>query len=247
MHVSVRPFWCPKAGHSKEEYEDALSHRREANLRSEALHFAIADGATESSFSDVWAQLLVKSSRRAPLNRNNVQKRIEQLGKRWEQRTAKPLPWYAERKRQQGSFAAFLGLSLEEKGTWSAFAVGDSCLFQVRNDSLMTCFPIERSDQFSSHQLLISSIYWKNEKIWERLSDFETIGSWQPGDVFFMMTDALAQWFLSRCEEGETPWKGNLFTYGDLPLFATDIDSMRASGEIRNDDVTLLIITIHRP
>jgi serine/threonine protein phosphatase PrpC len=163
MHVSVRPFWCPKAGHSKEEYEDELSHRRKAKLRKEALHFAIADGATESSFSNVWARLLVKSNSRAPLNRNNVQQRIKELGKRWEQRTAKPLPWYAERKRQQGSFAAFLGLSLEEKGTWSAFAVGDSCLFQVRNDSLMTCFPIERSDQFRSQRAIRKPDLWYHD------------------------------------------------------------------------------------
>ena len=53
MTLSVRAFWLPKKGNSIEEYEDAFDYSITDH------RFAIADGATESSFAGEWARSLV--------------------------------------------------------------------------------------------------------------------------------------------------------------------------------------------
>src|SRR5947208_595455 len=64
---------------------------------------------------------------------------LRELQRRWwtiVQR--KPLAWYAEQKVKNGTFAALVGLPLNwesqswQHGTWTASAIGDSCLFQIR-------------------------------------------------------------------------------------------------------------------
>jgi hypothetical protein len=57
----AQAFWLPKAGNSDSEYEDAFFPRRLKRRNGRRLRFAVADGATETSFSGVWARLLVSS------------------------------------------------------------------------------------------------------------------------------------------------------------------------------------------
>lgn len=259
MQILVEGFWLPKDGNSEEEYEDALSHRKvQGKLARKEPRFAVADGATESSFSGLWAQLLVDSNSRAPLSAANVRRRVEVLGERWlDQVTTKPLPWYAERKVQQGAFSTFLGLSLENHaseassgGVWTAFAIGDSCLFQVRDSELVACFPVEHADQFGYHPLLLSSIPQRNNVVWERLNELERTERWLPGDTFFLMTDALAQWFLGKAEQAEQPWLTlkQLMGQSDLPMFSDQferwVNTVRDANKMRNDDITLLLVTM---
>jgi hypothetical protein len=60
MDLYVRAFWLPKAGNSADEYEDAFDYSL-AERR-----FAIADGATESSFAKRWARSLVQGFTDSP-------------------------------------------------------------------------------------------------------------------------------------------------------------------------------------
>jgi hypothetical protein len=55
-------------------------------------------------------------------------------------------------------------------------------------------------------------------------------------------TDALAAWFLARAEEGGSPWE----TLRDLTDagFAEWVSLTRRTGELRNDDVTLVHVDI---
>src|SRR6266404_6244133 len=52
MALSWHAFAVPKRGNSTEEYEDAFAANPNAG------RFAIADGASESSFASLWAKLL---------------------------------------------------------------------------------------------------------------------------------------------------------------------------------------------
>jgi hypothetical protein len=59
------------------------------------------------------------------------------------------------------------------------------------------------------------------------------------------MTDALAQWFLLRCEQSESPWKSLIPLFTDSApqtAFAAWVEEHRDREELRNDDVTLLSI-----
>ena len=98
--------------------------------RSAAGRFAIADGASESSFARTWADLLVQgfTGHTGPWSRWLPAARQSWLDKF----QASEFSWYAEEKFLQGAYATFLGVSIHEANhRWRAVAIGDSCLFHV--------------------------------------------------------------------------------------------------------------------
>jgi hypothetical protein len=124
---------------------------------------------------------------------------------------------------------------------WQALAIGNSCLFQVRNNQLRYSFPLSRSDQFGNYHMLVSSFANKNPQIWRHFRYCEEICSSK--DLFFLMTGSLAQWFLSECEAGRKPWE-NLYHLQTQEDFNYLIMSLRNSGQIYDDDITLLTIQL---
>jgi len=70
--------------------------------------------------------------------------------------------------------------------------------------------------------------------------------STSPNDTFYLMTDALAAWFLRCCEAGQQPWDALeqvLGTADPQESFAAFVRGLREEKLLHNDDVTLL--TIH--
>jgi hypothetical protein len=240
----VTHFWLPKAGHTLEEYEDAGGADQSQG------RFAIADGASESAFARQWAESLVEGFAGAP-RPLNLREWLLPCQQRWHQAiTAGPLPWYAEAKVQEGAFATFLGLVIETTGVlfwkrtrWLAVAVGDSCLVQVRAGQLLQSFPLHSAAEFSNSPWLVRS----HPEALARLQGQELLaeGDCQPGDRLWLMTDALAQWFLEQAERGGQPWEpiDALGMEADgQRRFAEWIEGLRERREIRNDDVTLLAV-----
>ena len=62
MRVSVQGFWAAKSGNKNSEYEDDFwPHNRMISKEDKIFRFAVADGATETSFSGILAKQLVRS------------------------------------------------------------------------------------------------------------------------------------------------------------------------------------------
>jgi hypothetical protein len=238
-------FKLPKRGHTAEEYEDAYAAEPEVG------RFAVADGASESSFAGMWAKLLVEGFVRPPKDVPLEGDWRAPLRQRWAEAVdAKKLPWFAEEKREMGAFATFLGLTIKQAkagtgGRWQAISVGDSCLFQVRQDHLLEAFPLSKSQDFGTRPALIGSR--------ETPAQVATApgkiewGRWNPGDRLFLMTDALAQWFLARHEAKLMPWhsigKRLAEPKGDA-VFAAYLEQQRDQQQLKNDDVTMLVIDL---
>jgi hypothetical protein len=246
MHVVTEPFWLPKAGNTLEEYEDAFWPRKSIDRSIPMFRCAVADGATETSFSRVWARTLVRAYCRGHLYQGKpLRKRLASLQQAWKTAVShKPLPWYAEEKLRQGAFSSLLGLTLRggEGGVpcqWDALAVGDSCLFQIRGDTVMTQFPLTCSDQFTNRPALLSSNPASNNRLADHM--YPASGQWQDGDAFYLMTDAIACWFLRAVEGGEAPWTllRDLGTAEGRNL-AEWITCLRKEGRLANDDITVL-------
>ncbi len=260
MEPSVQVFWLPKKGNSTEEYEDAYGCSEETGI------FAIADGATESSFSEIWAQVLTRQFVAAPpLGAPPEPERLKQwltpLQREWHANINwARLPWYAEEKARTGAFAALLGLKFiapaaepppsifsrllglfkkppDRSPRWQALAIGDSNMFHVRDNTLIRAFPLERAEQFNSRPMLLGSNPELNNRIWNQFRFLE--GDYRPGDMFLMATDALAKWFLERHEAGAKPWTTltSLKTESDFHQFVQDL---REKSQVRNDDTTLM-------
>jgi len=233
-------FTLPKCDNTAEEYEDACAGDPGTG------RFAVADGASESSFANVWAKLLVEGYVRPPPRPGPKDNWLAPLRRQWSAAVdSRELDWYGEEKRQQGAFATFLSLRIMISpeglgGRWKASAVGDSCIFQVRGDELLASFPLSSPGEFGNRPALICSRSVKKEvrrkKQW---------GTWQPGDCFLLMTDALAEWFLVRHKAKRKPWRslaGRLLGKNGAVELAAYMKQIRDKKELKNDDVTLGIV-----
>jgi hypothetical protein len=75
----------------------------------------------------------------------------------------------------------------------------------------------------------------------------ETRGKWRAGDRFYLMTDALAQWFLARHEAGQKPWQviGKALADPETGVaFPAWVEDLRDKGGLCNDDVTISAIAL---
>src|SRR5687767_9899205 len=103
MEPQIQAFWVPKLGNSAEEYEDAFAYSAAEGL------FAIADGATESSFADRWARDLVDQFVTSPPPVDAAQTAfpnwLTPMQERWRNGIDwQNLPWFAEEKAKGGAF-----------------------------------------------------------------------------------------------------------------------------------------------
>jgi hypothetical protein len=175
------------------------------------------------------------------------------------EKAGKPLRWFERSGIEKGAFSTLLALNINVNGVradeasggvdhsalqiigrWSTAALGDTCLFHVRDGRLRLAFPLSDSASFDTSPDLLCSSDVDSNVIADhvRLSG----GTVAEGDDFFVCTDALAAWVLARTEEGGRPWE----TLRDLTEigFAELVAKARRTGRLRNDDVTLVHVDI---
>jgi serine/threonine protein phosphatase PrpC len=251
MWICTKGFHTPKRGNVESEYEDAYFPEHMGQEGLSEFRCAVADGASESAFAREWARLLVRGYQRQSLS-------IARLQRCWQRIvTRRPVPWYLEEKIRRGAHATFVGLSIQDDqpseshgGSWRVVAIGDSCLFHVRDDELLTVAPMSKSDEFNNHPHLISTdpaIPFGSGA--SRVTVLT--GEWQPNDEFYLVTDALAEWTLSKHEAGRPPW--SLFrSLGEdddssgagQGAFETLVAKLRKKDGLHNDDTTLLRVEV---
>lgn len=216
----------PKAGHRPDEYEDAAACTEAAAYPFRA---AVADGATESAFARLWAERLVDRYVEA-----GGWTPLAPLQQAWQDEVAPraaSLPWYAAAKAEQGAYAAALGCTWHPGGRWTARAVGDCCLFHLRGGREQLRWPVEAPEAFDHHPALLPS---RPHVLVPPTRERE--GGWQAGDAFVLATDALAAWLMRVGPERALTL--------DPAGFRSAVAAARADGTLRNDDVTLAVVTI---
>jgi hypothetical protein len=282
MRLSYETYSLPKAGNAEEENEDACCPcATRLEVDSFPFRCAVADGATESSFSREWARRLVEAFVEDGENPQRGQpggpRRLPRLvppfaGKRegrlhsWPGRTlprvreewarevdTRELPWYAEAKARQGAYSSLLGVVLTNAEArprrggalrWQALAVGDSCVIHVRRNGRSTSFPLQRPEEFGNQPYLIGSRPGRDDDAQQHLRTLGR-GVLRPGEVLYMMTDALACWFLSRQRIGGTSEDSLqgvhcLESFGKLVMRERRERDPDGRPSLRNDDVTLV-------
>lgn len=239
MRLSAGMLSLPKTGASRREYEDAWACPTACAQPSPPLRCAMADGASESSYARLWAQILVRSFAQGEWDpQRDDRSQLDRLRRRWLRIVSRrPLPWYAAEKVRLGAYATFIGVELSAPHgaivPWRAAALGDSCLFQLHGDEIVTAFPIASRGDFPARPFALCS------RPGEEQSVLAICGEAHAGDSFLMMTDALGRWFLAQREAGGRPWR-TLLRLSELgaPAFARWVRARRASGAMGNDDVT---------
>jgi len=230
----------PKANSAPAENEDALGTSAKLG------RFAIADGASEGWQSGPWSRSLVKAYLKHVPSPADFDRWIAHHQKYWAPPDATgPTAWYAEAKREQGSFATLLGLAFSQAKSgdglaWKALAVGDSCLLLVRNGELQSCWPVETLAGFhNSPSLLPSSMATQvPEPEW-------LAGRCYEGDLFLLATDAVAAGLMQMATRNL--WRSvrtALSRDGATERTAGLLELIQECQARRNDDVTLLAVAI---
>jgi hypothetical protein len=243
--IETRHFVTQKEDCAPSECEDAIS------INAESWRYALADGATEGFDSRNWARRLVDGWTQAdpaPLSAEAFRTWVEEQGRGlhafWQDRA---LPWYAEEKARQGSYAAFVGLRFQVRGEslqWQAVALGDSCMIQRRRGSIRRALPISDDTLFNSSPVLVPSLASLQEAALPRATyDGGTV---ERGDVFLLLSDACAAWYLKISKERkavEEEFDSLLAASDDgalLELFRRE----RQAKKINNDDIAILRIAV---
>jgi hypothetical protein len=250
----IQMFSVQKAGNDISECEDIWNYVKSDRLCS----IALSDGATESSFSQEWAKELVTAFVNHDCPKSSWLIKSQQNWQQWLEN--QNLSWFAKRKVGQGAFATFLGLEVFDNLRWKAIAVGDSCLFVVRNYELritnyelsanhqlpitnhqfLKSFPLKHSEEFGNRPRLIGT-----HSNTEQICFSEIKGVAKIGDRFYLATDAIACWIFKQLEDNQDPWV-KLDEISSQDMFVNWVNELRDRHEIANDDTTLLCLEIKR-
>jgi hypothetical protein len=242
--LSFNEYHRPKTGNTANEYEDAFDCDSSRGV------FAIADGATESSFSDIWAGALVSTFVDNPpgfdRNDRDVMKDILRVARaRWYGNIDwASLSWFQKNKALLGSYSTLLGLQIEVDGTQNRFrcmTIGDSCMFHI-SGGRMESFPFSDSRDLSNTPRLMWSGHGYNSGL-EKEVEIPGIevkyGKLRAGDTVVLATDAISKWILTH--KAEKPWI-EITSHSDD--FYSFVGNLISGGEIKNDDVTVIFITV---
>jgi hypothetical protein len=102
------------------------------------------------------------------------------------------------------------------------------------------------SREFNNSPVLLSSLPIRNRQALAKTAvSFHLLQDtriWE-NDTLFLTTDALGQWFLTQWEKEARPWE-TLEQINFQEEFAEFVVRSRTAKELRNDDSTLVVISV---
>lgn len=250
MLFQFRTFWFPKDVDHAERYQDACQVDQGRSIA------AIADGVSSTLFSRPWADLLTRAVVEYRPDVDDGQGVSDWLG---ELRTAwtdtfdpTTLAWHQKAKIAEGAASTLLWTEFYHADpndgqaggpVWMrCFSIGDCCLFHVRGGQVLRAFPFESSGQFATNPAVLRSV----ERRQDPTPEFDTLQDYcQWGDLLVLCSDALAVWALTRLESGQSPDWESFWAIND-EQWAQRIAVMRAGGQIRFDDTTIVLLRIEQ-
>lgn len=250
LSLKISAHALHKAGTETRLYEDAYAFDEASGCA------AVADGASDAFEAGAWARLLVATFVHAPPVAD-PQAFFEWLrgpARAWKATLNwNALPWYAEQKaRDVGGLATLLGFRLEgwdevtetEVARWSALAVGDACLLHVRKHDVLMRFPLESGEAFGTAPPLLSTRLQHDKAMLESGELRHYGGTCEPGDLFLLATDAMAEWLYSLADLDDMKLGWESVSSLIEEDFEALINELRTQAIIRNDDVTLLVLRV---
>jgi hypothetical protein len=253
--ISWLSFSIPKAGNTALENEDAVFPNPGVGMNGhdEVVSFAVADGATQTSFSNLWANCLVNSCSTSHLSEPAFLRAVGKAQVEWQQSLQGiELPWHAQEKFRQGAFSALAWLEIQYYPlqpaypfTWRALAVGDCCLFIASNYNVYLSLPLQNFAEFNNSPILIPS---KSEKMESIKGMIQTArGSLRMGDQLILASDAISSWIMKQSQESHKDFIKMVLSYKssrNSDGFVRWVQNLRKKNEIKNDDTSLILIEL---
>jgi serine/threonine protein phosphatase PrpC len=247
--IQMHSFCLHKKGGSPSEYED----RSAIGAQDDCLRVAVADGTTEGLFSDIWAELLVnsycnhgaalfKSENLMTIHKEFIHQTCQQIAEMPEARH-----WFMYEKLERGTHATFAAVEFTKRNTIQMSAVGDSCIFWcIKNycdQDKTEMFPELSGDDFGICPASICHIPGTWHKLHSKIRSNEI--TLERDCQFVLCTDAIAHWLVKEAREKNNflAWE-EIVKVSDVAAFNLLVENLRESKEIRNDDVTLVIVDV---
>jgi hypothetical protein len=219
--------------HEDTPNEDKWRRSEDGNI------LALSDGATISFDAERWAQTLVEAFVADPvLTADWISAARESFAAAYDR---EELPWNMQAALDRGSSATLLGLTFSPDGCRAELtAIGDSVAVVVHDGDWLTSFPYEKSEQFESTPVLLSSNPAEGLNVATDPPSPQPIYlAEHPGKLhFLLMTDALGAWCLSNREENVL----RLLAFKKPSDFEEFVTAERANGSLKRDDTTLIIL-----
>jgi hypothetical protein len=211
----------------------------------DVLRVAVSDGATESSWSGIWAQLLVDSFIEGQLSVDDPKEflgAVPAVAEKWKSQTEGLIDSAnarAVRKRDQGAWATLLGIEVRPASrVWKAVAVGDSCLLRDGGEDKpkVISWPVESAADFDTTPPLVSTLEGSTPEpkfLEGKLGDQAHL---------WAATDALSKFLLQ--------WPSILVGHERFSEVADGLYEMllplQGGGVLKMDDLTLLSLEFDR-
>ena len=240
MIVSIKGFITCKRS---EQYIDCADNYA---INKSSHSFSVSDGVSKSFFPKVWSEILVTQFvESADLKETELIKVCqEEWKKRIDEIVSMPdTKWFTKSQynRKDPALATFVGLQfLEKEKMWSASARGDSFLFFVpkgykdyQKDLIRLSSKVEPIvfDNFPDYLTSIGESHKGRAK--------EKGGNLING-TFYLMTDALAEWFIKEEENAI----GKIAVWKSQSDFEKFIVQAIKENQLTNDDCAILCIEL---
>jgi hypothetical protein len=254
-YAQVVVFHEAKVGSEHHEWEDGAGYDPGDPTTGRAARFIVVDGATEAYDSIRWVGQLVDSFLGIPrtdeapaLTDPAMDDWFGRMQDRWRENAPTTFgSIFEERKfHDDGSFATLLGCEVSgldsARPRWSAVALGDTVLFQVRGDRVLAQFPALTPEDFGINPEGVFTQPAARGRMRAGLA--HAGGELAVGDRLFLATDALADWIVRTGPDyGGQLWR-TLDELHHPARFRRVVADRRLTGEMKNDDVTLMRVEI---
>ena len=232
-----------------------ITHKLEENnsdcqdyfrIDSSRKKIAISDGVSQSIFSAKWAQMLVKEYTDSDCE--DISTQLLNLQKQWQDFAQSELErlekegestWMLENclAEKQGAAATFCGIKIADDGKWIGYALGDSCLLEISEDSrILNFYPSVKKEFGNSPDYFDSFTEGKGKlcKISGKLSE---------GQKLLMVTDPFGELLFNKKNDNtESSYISKLLSLNSYEEFLALVDGLRTTEKMHNDDSTLVIV-----
>ena len=248
MRFESRVFKLAKDVEHPDENQDACQSDAEHGIA------AIADGVASSIFARQWARILTEATIAETPDPTDKEAFGRWLARRREAWNAEidsyELSWFQKPKLREGAFSTLLWVEItpidesdrQPQDPWrlQVFAVGDSCLFHIRQGELLRTFPVEKAAELEANPVVIGSVDLNRDEL-VQFNSFDAVC--RPGDLLVLCTDAVADWALRLREAGNPPAWEEYWSKTEQ-AWHEEVTAHRNERQMRYDDATLLLLRV---
>lgn len=245
MEVISKAFSIHKRGESPEDNQDSVC-MSENNMR-----FALSDGVSMSFLPHIMSKTLTSSYVNANSEDLFPPEALASLFKEARDKYMTTLDDFSymlqegvEKEFKNGA-ATFVGVELcNGKISWQV--IGDSCLFLFPHGKPMKCICSEKVEITEDSKFKIT---FGNHPA-QIHSDGTIVGKILKGEMkmtpgyYILMSDAMSAWFIDRINQNETDIFERLYNLTDINAFENLIEHEYNAGHLKNDDCSMIAISI---